>query len=125
GEVFAPQRSKQIEVGAKLDFGSYGGNLAFYRIEQPTSVTVPDTKVFSVDGEQRNRGVELNLFGEPLQGLRLLAGATWIDTELRNTAGGANDSNRAIGVTRFQYNLGADWDVPGLDGLALNGRLLR
>ena len=125
GEVFAPQRSRQIEVGAKLDFGSYGGNLAFYRIEQPTSVTDPDTKVFSVDGEQRNRGVELNLFGEPLQGLRLMAGATWIDTELRNTAGGANDGNRAIGVPRFQYNLGADWDVPGLDGLALNGRLLR
>ncbi|WP_259754543.1 TonB-dependent receptor [Pseudomonas sp. GCEP-101] len=125
GEVFAPNRSKQVEVGAKLDFGRYGGNLAFYRIEQPFSTTDPDSKLFSVDGEQENRGIELNLFGEPLDGLRLLAGGTWIDTELKNTAGGKTDGNRAVGVPTFQYNLGADWDVPGLQGAALNGRVLR
>ncbi|KAF1072190.1 MAG: Ferrichrome receptor FcuA [Pseudomonas citronellolis] len=125
GDVFAPIRTKQVEVGAKLDFGSYGGSLALYRIEEPFSVTDPTTKVFGIDGEQRNRGVELNLFGEPIDGLRLLAGATWIDAELRNTAGGANDGNQAVGVPTFQYNLGADWDVPGVQGLALNGRMLR
>ena len=29
------------------------------------------SRVFSSDGEQENRGVELSLFGEPMQGLRL------------------------------------------------------
>ncbi|MNE77620.1 Ferrichrome receptor FcuA precursor [compost metagenome] len=78
-----------------------------------------------MDAEQRNRGVELNLFGEVSPGLRLLAGGTLIDTELRGTANGTNDGNQAVGVPEFQYNLGVDWDVPGIQGLALNGLLQR
>ena len=94
-----------------------------YRIEQPQGVTQNGT--FSVDAQQRNRGLELNLFGEPLSGLRVLAGATLMDTELSGTANGTNDGNRAVGVPEFQYNVGADWDVPGVAGLSFNGLLLR
>ncbi|MCY1552262.1 Ferrichrome receptor FcuA [compost metagenome] len=94
-----------------------------YRIEQPQGVT--NNGVFGVDAEQRNRGVELSLFGELQPGLRLLAGGTLMDTELRGTANGSNDGNRAVGVPEFQYNLGLDWDVPGVPGLAVNGLLMR
>lgn len=124
GTMFAPYRSKQTEVGAKLDWGSFGGNLSFFQIEQPQGVIGGDGN-YAMDGEQRNRGVEVSLFGEPLDGLRLLGGVTWTDTELRGTAGGVNDGNRAVGVPQFQFNLGADWDVPGVPGLSLNGLLLR
>jgi len=123
GEMFAPYRTKQIEAGVKLDWGSFGGSLGIYRIEQPQGVT--QNGIYSVDAEQRNRGVELNLFGEPLSGLRVLAGATLMDTELSGTANGANDGNRAVGVPEFQYNISADWDVPGIAGLSFNGLLLR
>ena len=123
GTMFAPYRTKQIEAGVKLDWGTFGGSLGVYRIEQPQGVTQNGT--FSVDAQQRNRGVELNLFGEPLSGLRVLAGATLMDTELSGTANGANDGNRAVGVPEFQYNVGADWDVPGVAGLSFNGLLLR
>ncbi|SDI92137.1 iron complex outermembrane recepter protein [Pseudomonas flavescens] len=123
GQTFAPYRSKQIEAGVKLDWGTFGGSLGVYRIEQPQGITQGGT--FSVDAEQRNRGVELNLFGEPVSGVRVLAGATWMDTELRGTAGGTNDGNRAVGVPQFQFNVGADWDVPGVPGLSLNSLLLR
>lgn len=119
-----PARSKQIEAGMKVDMGSYGASLGVYRIEQPASAT-STANIFGVDGKQRNRGVELNLYGEPVEGFRLLSGATWMNAELEKTAGGANDGNRAAGVPRFQYNVGADWDVPGLEGAALNARLLR
>lgn len=129
GEVFPPKRSKQTEAGVKLDWATYGATLGVYRIEQPNSSTsfAPGSALgtFNVDGEQVNKGVELNVFGEPLDGLRLLAGATWMDTELKKTANGATDGNRAAGVPRFQYNLGADWDVPGIQGAALSGRMLR
>ncbi len=30
-----------------------------------------------------------------------------------------------IGVPSFQLNAGVDWDVPGLQGVTLNGRMLR
>ncbi|MGA9704426.1 TonB-dependent siderophore receptor [Pseudomonas sp.] len=126
--TFAPNRSKQTEAGVKLDWDSYGATLGVYRIEQPNSATNRNpngTNTFSVDGEQINKGVELNVFGEPVDGLRLLAGATWMHTELTSTSNGLTDGNRAAGVPRFQYNLGADWDIPGIQGAAVNARLLR
>lgn len=122
-EVFPPRRSKQTEAGVKLDWDSYGATFGVYRIEQPNSATT--NNVFSVDGEQVNKGLEMNLFGEPVDGLRLLAGATLMHTELSNTSGGLTDGNRAAGVPRFQYNLGGEWDIPGLEGAALSGRMLR
>lgn len=122
-ETFAPVRSKQIEAGVRVDMGSYGANLGVYRIEQPSSYT--QDGIFRVDGEQTNKGVELNLYGEPLDGLRLLSGATVMKTELQGSSNGVNDGNRAVGVPRFQFNLGADWDIPGLEGAALNARMLR
>jgi iron complex outermembrane receptor protein len=129
GEVFPPKRSKQTEAGVKLDWENYGATLGVYRIEQPNNATTrfPGQRLdtFTVDGEQINKGVELNVFGEPIDGLRLLAGATWMDTEQRSTSNGATEGNRAAGVPRFQYNVGADWDVPGIQGAAVSARMLR
>jgi len=128
-EVFPPRRSKQTEAGVKLDWDSYGATFGVYRIEQPNSATTiaPGNRLgtFSVDGEQVNKGLEMNIFGEPVDGLRLLAGATFMHTELSKTSNGLTDGNRAAGVPRFQYNLGADWDIPGIEGAALSGRMLR
>jgi len=128
-EVFAPARSKQVEAGVKVDMGTYGATLGVYRIEQPadgyTQVIDDSTAVFIHDGEQVNKGVELNLFGEPLDGLRVLSGVTVMDTELKNTQDGLNDGNQAIGVPSFQFNASVDWDVPGVQGAALNARMLR
>jgi iron complex outermembrane receptor protein len=129
GEVFPPKRSKQTEAGVKLDWENYGATLGVYRIEQPNNATTrfPGQRLdtFTVDGEQINKGVELNVFGEPIDGLRLLAGATWMDTEQKSTSNGATDGNRAAGVPRFQYNVGAEWDVPGIQGAAVSARMLR
>ncbi|MDP0995778.1 TonB-dependent receptor domain-containing protein, partial [Klebsiella pneumoniae] len=78
----------------KLDWDTYGATLGVYRIEQPNSATNTNangTNTFSVDGKQINKGVELNVFGEPVDGLRLLAGATWMNTELQNTSNGLTD----------------------------------
>ncbi|EGH49215.1 TonB-dependent siderophore receptor, partial [Pseudomonas syringae pv. pisi str. 1704B] len=41
------------------------------------------------------------------------------------TSGGSNDGNRAVGVPTFQFNAGADWDIPGIEGAAINARMLR
>jgi iron complex outermembrane receptor protein len=122
-ETFAPVRSKQIEAGVRLDMDSYGASLGVYRIEQPSSYT--QDGIFRVDGQQQNKGVELNLYGEPLDGLRLLSGATLMKTEIEGSSNGVNDGNRAVGVPRFQLNAGADWDVPGIEGAALSARMLR
>ncbi|MEH6664640.1 MAG: TonB-dependent siderophore receptor [Brevundimonas sp.] len=116
GEVLSPFRSEQVEAGVKYDGGSFGGALSAFRITRPSESFDPATGIFSADAEQENRGVELSLFGEPVQGLRLLGGATWIDAE---TDGGA----APIGVPEFQATLNAEWDVAAT-GLTLEGRVV-
>jgi iron complex outermembrane receptor protein len=124
GEIFAPVKSKQYEAGAKLDTGKFGATVSLFEISQPNGVTDPATLLFGVEGEQRNRGVELSSFGEPASGVRVLAGATFIDGELTKTAGGLTDGNTAIGVPDIQANAGLEWDAPYLSGLTLTGRAL-
>ena len=76
GQVFQPVVSTQFELGAKVDFGQFAATLAAFQIDQPFGVTNPSTSVFSVDGMQRNQGLEFNVFGEPLPGFRPLGGIT-------------------------------------------------
>lgn len=122
GQIFAPYVSKQKELGVKYDGGHIGAGLAVFSTGKPSAFV--QNNVYGVYGEQRNRGVELSFFGAPMQGLRVLGGLTLLDAEQRRTAGGASDGNDAIGVPRRQANLGAEWDVPGVRGLALNARLI-
>lgn len=124
GEVFAPFKSRQVEAGAKVDFGRFTTTLSLFRIQQPSAFTNPDTNVFGLDGEQRNHGIELNVFGELRQGIRLLGGVMWIDGELVKTSGGANDGNKAPGVPVVNLNLGGEWDTAFLPGLTLTARAI-
>jgi len=126
-EAFPPGRSKQTEAGVKVDMGTYGATLGVFQIEQPATsgYTDPGTNTFSIVGEQRNRGIELNLFGEPVRGLRLLSGVTFIDAELTRTNGGLNDGNTAVGVPDYYWTMGVDWDLPMASGMSLQAQLLR
>ncbi|MFY1983890.1 TonB-dependent receptor [Achromobacter xylosoxidans] len=119
GEVFAPYKSKQKEVGLKLDLGDFAHTLSLYEITRPSSYTDPATNTFSFGGEQRNRGIEWTFFGSPLEGVRLMGGIAYMDPKLTKTAGGINQGNTATGVPKLQGKLGAEWDVPQLRGLTL------
>ena len=55
GQVFPAIVAKQIEVGAKYDFGAVGVSLAAFEITQPNGFTNPATNIFSVDGEKSTR----------------------------------------------------------------------
>ena len=52
-----------------------GGSLALFEIKMPSAI-LDDDNHYGLDAEQRNRGVELNVFGEPMLGMRLNASAT-------------------------------------------------
>jgi iron complex outermembrane receptor protein len=77
-----------------------------------------------VDGEQRNRGFELDLFGEAARGIRLLGGLAFIDAVQTKTANGVNNGKRALGVPEWQANLGAEFDIQGIPGLTISGRAI-
>lgn len=122
GTVFPPYRSKQKEVGVKADFGKLGGSLSYFETSQPQYFV--QNNVFGANGEQRNNGFELSVFGEPLKGLRLLGGLTIIDAQQRAASNPAYNGNTVIGVPKSQFNLGGEWDVPGVPGLALSARVI-
>ena len=119
GEMFAPFKSKQKEVGLKLDLGTFSHTLALYEIKRPNSYTDPATNLYSFGGEQRNRGVEWGFFGSPLPDVRLMGGIAYVDPELTKTAGGVNEGKTATAYPKLQGKLGMEWDTPVLDGLTL------
>jgi len=124
GETLAPYRTKQTEAGVKFDYDSIGGNIGLFQIEKPEAYT-DSSGQFGLAGSQRNRGLELSIYGEPVTGVRLLGGITFMDPELRGTAAAKQDGNHAIGVPRYQAVMGAEWDIPALTGLTLQAYVQR
>lgn len=121
GEMLAPYVSKQKEVGIKFDAGRVGGSVALFSTTKPRAF-LNAANLFSTSGKDRHQGIELAVQGEATQGLRLLGGLTWLDAKQLTTGAAATDGQRVIGVPKLQANLGAEWDVPGVPGLAVDGR---
>ncbi|OLF53858.1 TonB-dependent receptor [Pseudomonas chlororaphis] len=121
-EIFPPFVSRQVEAGAKYDAGAFALTAAVFRIKQPAYETNATTRVFGPNGKRQNDGVELSVFGEPLKGFRLLGGVMYIDSELKDTTNGTFDGNRAPATPKYNVNLGAEWDVPKVQGLTLTAR---
>ncbi|WP_312624590.1 TonB-dependent siderophore receptor [Scandinavium sp.] len=122
GESMGILHSKQNEVGVKMDYERVGGSLALFEIKKPSALLNGDNK-YVLDGEQRNRGIELNVFGEPVLGLRLNGSTTWLDPKMTKTAGGTNDGNDAIGVSRFYAVLGGEYDIKPIEGLTATAKV--
>lgn len=121
GEILSPFVGQQVEIGAKYDGGNIGGSLSLFTIDLPSTIIV--NHVFQDGGEQRNRGIELSVFGEPVEGLSIIGGITYLQAELERTQGGVNQGNTAIGVPDLQASVNLDWDLGAPGGLALEGRV--
>lgn len=119
GEVFKPYKSRQREVGIKVDFDDAVVSLSAFNLSKPSGQL--SNGVYAADSEQRNRGLELNVSGEIAPGVRLLGGVTWLDAELTRTSNPLTQGNRPVGVPRRMASLGAQWDLhvgagPDADG---------
>ncbi|WP_147094301.1 TonB-dependent receptor [Swaminathania salitolerans] len=129
GQIFPPYQTVQYEIGAKYDIGRFATSVAVFQIDRPNgySVAIPGTgtSIFSVDGLQRNRGLEFTVNGEIVKGLRFNGGASIIDADQRRTSGGLYDGNRAIGVPGYTINGNLEYDVPFIRGATLTGRVIQ
>ena len=105
----------------KFDLAGLGLTAGVFQIEKPSGITHADRR-FSVDGEQQNRGLELNAFGEFWPDLRLLGGVSYIDSELTRTQDGRFDGRTTPGVPMLRAALYLEWDAPILPGLTLTTR---
>ncbi|MDR5770782.1 MULTISPECIES: TonB-dependent siderophore receptor [unclassified Caballeronia] len=124
GQAFAPYKSNQYEAGVKADWGRVLTSVSVFQISQPNAVTDPTTNFYGYNGKTRVRGLELAAYGEMFRSLRLMASATFYDPKVSGTAGGTQDGNDPGGVPKFAFNLGADYDLPWVPGLSVNGRII-
>ncbi len=133
GEVFEPYVAKQYEAGLKVDWGGWATTIGVFELRQPQELDVPvvpppaaglPNYTFTVDGEQRVRGIEFQVFGEPRKGLRTIGGLTLMDGEQVKTEGGLLNGKTAPGVPDVQANLNLEWDVPALVGFTIWQRTL-
>jgi iron complex outermembrane receptor protein len=124
GQALPPYQSKQKEVGIKIDWGTLTTTFSAFDIAQPSAILDVPTNTLVVGGEQRNRGIEVNVFGEVTKGIRLLGGVMLIDAVMTKTQGGINDGKEANGVPETQVSLGAEWDTPFVTGLTLSSRVI-
>ena len=122
GEVFPPSVTDQIEFGVKFDLDGLGLTAGLFQIERPSGITNATTNRFSLNGQQRNRGLELNAFGEVRPNLRLLGGITYLDSKMTRTQGGRFDGNDAVGVPELTAVLNLEYDTAAFPGLTLTAR---
>ena len=120
GEVFSPSVTDQIEFGVKFDLDGLGLTAGVFQIEKPSGIT--ENRRFSLNGEQRNRGLELTAFGELRPDLRLLGGFTYLDSKLTRTQGGRFDGKDAVGVPELTAVLNLEYDTAAFPGLTLTAR---
>ncbi|WP_065373260.1 TonB-dependent receptor [Ensifer adhaerens] len=124
GEMFPAVVNKQKEIGIKYDLGEVMLSAALFEIRQPNGFTDPATRLFSMSGLQVNRGLELSAYGEPLDGVRLLGGITFMDAELAKTQGGLHDGKTVTGVPKTAISLYGEYDTPWVEDLTLTGRVI-
>ena len=113
--------SPSRKIGVKYDGDGLGAGLALFSTDKPRAAYDANNN-FTASGKDRHQNV--TVFGEASKRVRVLGGLTWLDAKQRATGNAAIDGNRVIGVPRFQANLGAEWDIPGVQGLTLDGRVV-
>ena len=123
-ELMAPVKVKQMEVGTKVDMGKYAATLSAFEVRNPSYTTDVATNEYGLNSEVRARGLELNVFGEPVKGTRVLGGLMWLDSKYtKDTSSTKLKGNKFEGAPTVNATLGVDQDIKGVKGLSVSTRL--
>lgn len=127
GSILDPFRGEQMEAGVKLDLGNLGATFSLFTVNRQNGIYRDNgngSYTFTNDGERFSQGVEITTFGEPVPGLRLLGGLTWIDATYEDTQDGINDGKTAIGVPEWQAKLSGEYSPASLNGITFDAGLI-
>ncbi len=124
GQIFSPFKTKQMETGVKFDSGKFTNTLSVFQIKSRNSYVIRSTdkeikSIYGADGEQRNRGIEWGFYGSPVDSIRVMGGATYIDPKITKTGIKNELGNVVAGVPKLQAKLGVEGDVSYIPGLTL------
>jgi iron complex outermembrane recepter protein len=111
---FLPERGTQYEVGVKADLNNnLSATLAFYELTR-TNVQTPDltdTRFSTQTGEQRSRGIELNIGGEILPGWNIVAGYAYTDAQVTEDNTPGRVGNLVNNTPKNAFNLWTTYEI--------------
>lgn len=109
GSLFKPSSGTQYEVGVKGDFlnGKLSSTLALYQLTLSNVLTTdPNHSTYSIaTGEQRSRGIELNVTGEILPGWNVIASYAYTDGQVTKDSNLSTIGNRLVNVPENSASL--------------------
>ncbi|MEA5569420.1 TonB-dependent receptor, partial [Anabaena sp. UHCC 0399] len=121
-EPSKPETAEQFEVGIKQEFLNkrLSATLAYFDITKKNVLTTdPEDDNFSIQtGEQKSRGVELDVVGEILPGWKIIGTYTYTDSYISQDNDSSLVNNRLVGVP---YNSASLWTTYELQQGNLQG----
>ncbi|MFG6101423.1 TonB-dependent siderophore receptor [Leptothoe sp. EHU-05/26/07-4] len=114
GDFLEPEEGKQFEIGARAELldGRLVANLALFDLTKK-NVSTPDPNNINFvvpTGEQRSRGIELDVAGEVLPGWNIIANYSFTDADITEDNSGL-EGNRLFGVPENNFNLWTTYDI--------------
>lgn len=130
GTTFAPFQTKQYEIGAKYQHGSWLHTLAAYQIEKPSTITetfatpVNDyTQITTDGGETKSKGVEYGFSGNIIDDLIVWGNLAYIDVKYEKNTTANIVGNTVEGQPEFTAGLGLEYHLPQVEGFSVNTRV--
>ena len=120
GDVLAPYRSREYEIGYKVTVGGVNISTAGFRINRPFAFTDPDDNVFKILGDQVNWGAELLVNGHVTGNFSLFGGVSVLKPKLKDTGDDTTSDKDVVGVPKLQFSVMGEYKVPAVEGLVLN-----
>ncbi len=116
-----PQRSKQVELGAKgVVNDSLTVSAALFQIRQGLEYT-DASNTFVSNGQRTHRGVELSAQGRVLTGLNYSVSLLGLDTEQRGTGSSEFDGNHVPNVPAFKQTTMLEYALASVPGMKVRG----
>ncbi|MEO7760898.1 MAG: TonB-dependent siderophore receptor [Casimicrobiaceae bacterium] len=121
-QLLDPLDSRQLEAGVKWDVSpDLNLQTAVFRIQKPLEY-VDSTNTWVQNGRQQHTGIEFNVAGKATPDLTLFGGLTLLDSKQQSTGDPARDGKIKSNVARRRATLFAEYALPSVPGLILNGR---
>lgn len=130
GTTFAPFQTKQYEVGAKYQHGSWLHTLAAYQIDKPSTITSNYSDPTNADiiqittdgGETKSKGIEYGFSGNIIDDLIVWGNLAYIDVKYEKNTTANIVGNTVEGQPEFTAGLGLEYHLPQVEGFSVNTR---
>jgi iron complex outermembrane receptor protein len=133
-QALPPYRSKEYEIGYKLNVRRMNFSTALFRVERPfanfvTGVVNPicgaqsgsaNCEEFRITGNQLNYGIESTVSGRIFPSLMLTAGLSVLNPKLTDTGIAATNNRNFVGIPDYKSNILAEYRLSRIPGAYLN-----